>query len=388
MASADEKGEYLTLRVLDDLTSIEPATWDALVGAESPFLEWGWLASLEESGSVGGRTGWMPQHLALFARDRLVAACPLYVKHHSEGEFVFDYAWASAAERAGIRYYPKLVAAVPFTPAEGVRFLVAPGLDRAAVVRTFGGVLRDLCREHGISSVHVNFCRTDESEVLRELGYVERMGFQYKWRNRGYGTFDDYLADFRSKRRNQVKRERRELVEQGITIEALSGDAIPDALFATMFRVYLTTIDKLVWGRRYLRRGLFALLRERFRSRLCFVVARRGSEIVAGTFNVQKSGVFYGRYWGTFEELRHLHFNVCYYAAIEHCIRSGIERFEPGAGGEFKMLRGFDPEPTRSAHFIADQRLANAVARAVAAERSELELVIDEMRAQSQLKSE
>jgi predicted N-acyltransferase len=386
VSKSPENSETLTLKVLDGLSSVAPGEWDRLVGDESPFLEWGWLASLEESGCVGPRAGWRPQHLALYAGRRLVGACPLYLKGHSEGEFVFDYAWASAAERAGIRYYPKLVVAVPFTPAEGIRFLVDPGYDRRAIVRTLGQVLVDLCREHELSSVHVNFCRPEELEALREIGYVERTGFQYKWRNRDYGDFDGYLDAFRAKRRNQVKRERRELEEQDVTIAAQVGDEIPDELFAPMFDIYLTTIEKLVWGRRYLRPKFFELLRERFRANLCFITARRRGKLLAGTFNVQKSGVFYGRYWGTFEELRHLHFNVCYYAAIEHCIRSGLTLFEPGAGGEFKMLRGFDPEPTRSAHFIAEPRLARAVERFLRAEREEIEMIIGEMRGHSQIK--
>jgi predicted N-acyltransferase len=383
-----EEPAVFTLRVLTRLASdVRPEEWDALVGAESPFLEWGWLASLEEAGCVGGRTGWSPQHLALFENDeRLVAACPLYLKGNSEGEFVFDYAWANAAHRAGIEYYPKMLVGVPFTPATGLRFLVAPHLDRRGIVQALGKALRDLCDEHELSSVHVNFLADDEAEALADVGFVERSGFQYKWRNHGYHEFEDYLAALRHKRRKEVKRERRVLAEQGIEIETLVGDAIPDEIFAEMYRLYLTTVDKYVWGRRYLTPEFFDLIRERFRQNLCFLVARRHGEILAGTFNVQKSGVLYGRYWGTHEEVRHLHFNVCYYATIEHCIRSGIGRFEPGAGGEFKWLRGFDAEPTRSMHYLRDRRLGDAVARFLALERKEVESVIRGMGEQSQLK--
>jgi len=385
--SAPQTETLFTLRVLTSLASdVRPAEWDALVGDESPFLEWGWLASLEEARCVGGRTGWTPQHLALFQDDRLVAACPLYVKNNSEGEFVFDYAWANGAERAGIDYYPKMLVAVPFTPATGARFLVAPQLERAGVVRALGKALRELCDEHELSSVHVNFCNSDEATALADAGYVERHGFQYKWRNRSYDSFDAYLAALRHKRRKEIKRERRILEEQGVAIEALVGDAIPDALFEPMYQLYLTTVDKYFYGRRYLTKRFFDLLRERFRKNLCFIVAWRDGQLLAGTFNVQKSGVLYGRYWGTREELRHLHFNVCYYAAVEHCIRAGLERFEPGAGGEFKWLRGFDPEPTRSMHYVRDPRLADAVDRFLAAERREVAQVIRSMREQSQVK--
>lgn len=377
-----------TLRVLTQFPhDVRQDEWDALVGDESPFLEWGWLASLEEARCVGGDTGWSPQHLALFQDEKLVAACPLYLKTNSEGEFVFDYSWANAAHRGGIEYYPKMLVAVPFTPATGIRFMVAPHLDRPGIIRALGKALRDLCHEHEISSVHVNFCHEDEVEALADVGFLERKGFQYKWRNHGYGTFDDYLGALRHKRRKEIKRERRILGEQGVAIEALVGDDIPEELYPEMYRLYLTTVDKYVWGRRYMTPKFFELLRERFRKNLCFLFARQHGEIVAGTFNVQKSGALYGRYWGTHREMRHLHFNVCYYATIEHCIASNLERFEPGAGGEFKWLRGFDAEATRSMHYLRDPRLAEAVRRFVEGEREEISRVIDAMGERSQLKS-
>jgi len=359
----------LRVEILDGLASVVPGEWDALVGNGSPFLEWGWLASLEEAGCVGAETGWLPQHLALFDGDRLVGACPLYVKGHSQGEFVFDHGWADAAERAGLRYYPKLLVASPFTPAAGVRFLAAPGADRGGVVRALAGALQRVCREGPFSSVHVNFCLPDEVEALRDLGFEHRSGYQFQWVSRGWRTFDDYLDAFRSKRRNQIKRERRELAAQGVEIATYLGAAIPDELFAPMFELYATTVDKFHWGHRYLNAALFELLRRRWKERLCFVVARRDGAIVAGTVNVRKGDVLYGRYWGAFEDLRHLHFNVCYYAAVDLCLREGITRFEPGAGGAFKYLRGFDARRTDSMHFIDDPRLADAVRRYLAEER-------------------
>lgn len=389
MSQPEDEPPYFSVRLMTSLVSdVSREDWDALVGDGSPFLEWGWLASLEESRCVGGRSGWSPQHLGLFQDDRLVAACPLYLKTNSEGEFVFDWSWAEAAHRAGIDYYPKMLVGVPFTPATGVRFLVAPHLDRIAVVRMLGGALRDLCKENEVSSVHVNFCTPEEASALADVGFAERRGFQYKWRNHGYAGFDDYLGALRHQRRKEVKRERRVLAEQGVEIEAVAGDAIPDDLIGPMYELYLTTVDKYVYGRRYLTRRFFQLLGERFRKNLCFLVARRRGEILAGTFNVQKGGVLYGRYWGTREELRFLHFNVCYYATIEHCIRSGIERFEPGAGGEFKWLRGFDAEPTTSMHWVREPRLRAAVERFVAAEAAEVDRVIGAMRERSQIKDD
>jgi len=383
-----DEGQLFTLRLLTSLaTDVSREDWDALVGDGSPFLEWGWLASLEESRCVGGRTGWSPQHLAIFsADDRLVAACPMYLKTNGEGEFVFDWSWAQAAHRAGIDWYPKMLVAVPFTPVTGARFLVAPGVDRRSVVRILARALRGLCEENGLSSVHVNFCTPDEVEVLREEGWLEYRSHQYKWRNYGYETFEDWLGALRHKRRKQIRRERRELDEQDVRIEALCGDDIPPELFEPMYRIYATTVDKHTWGRRYLNPDFFALLAERFRHNLRFLVARRRGELVAGTFNVAKSGVLYGRYWGCFEELRFLHFNLCYYATIEHCIDTGIRRFEPGAGGDFKWLRGFDAEPTTSMHWVRDPRLFAALDRHFAAENAASDREIAALYEGSQLK--
>jgi hypothetical protein len=244
------------------------------------------------------------------------------------------------------------------------------------MVRLLGSSLMDLCKENELSSIHINFCSAAEAAVLEEVGYSRRLGYQFKWRNHDYDSFADYLSALKQKRRKEVKRERRILGEQGVEIQPLVGDQIPDDLFAQMYEIYLTTIDKYAWGRRYLTPEFFELLRQRFRHNLCFFTAMRGSQLIAGTFNVQKSGALYGRYWGTHEEVRFLHFNVCYYATIEHCIDAGLQRFEPGAGGEFKWLRGFDAEETRSMHWFADPRLGDAVSRFLVSERGEVERVI------------
>jgi predicted N-acyltransferase len=376
------------VEVYNRLSDIAPGDWDALVGNGLAFLEWGWLAALEESGCVGARTGWLPQHLTLWDGSRLIGACPLYLKSHSQGEFVFDHTWADAAQRAGIQYFPKLLVAVPFTPATGARFLAHPASDRTAIMRTLAGALTELCRENALSSVHVNFCLPDELEVLGQHKFHHRLGYQFQWTNPGWHSFDDYLAAFRSKRRVQIKRERREPANQGIEITAHAGEAIPDDIFDPMFRLYKATIDKLYWGRQYLNAEFFDLLRRRWKHRLVFFVARRRGNIVAGAVTVRKGDTLYGRYWGTFEDLRHLHFNVCYYASIEYCLREGLTRFEPGAGGEFKHLRGFDARPTHSAHYLADTRLARAVADYLARERQAVTREIDWLGEQSALKRE
>ncbi len=363
--------------LLEGVAEIAQDEWDALVADDSPFLEWGFLASLEQSGAVSGETGWGARPLVVREEGRLVAACPVYVKGHSEGEFVFDWGWADAAHRAGIDYYPKLLVGVPFTPVTGGRLLTAPGAPRPALLRTLAGALREICRANGLSGVHVNFCREDERDALEAEGFHPRLGLQYHWHNHGFDDFEGYLGSLRSKRRNQVRRERRELEAQDVEIEVLTGDAISTELAGPMFEIYRVTVDHHPYGRRYLNRPFFDLLHERFRDRLCHVVARQRGEIVAGAVNVQKGDALYGRYWGCFKELRHLHFNVCYYAGIEHSIRSGFTRFEPGAGGSYKQMRGFDAHPTWSAHYLADPRLDGAVARFLEEERREASETID-----------
>jgi len=365
------------IEMLEGVREAPRGEWDALVADESPFLEWGWLAALEESGAVSPETGWTPLPLVARERGKLVAASPLYLKQHSEGEFVFDWSWADAARRVGIDYYPKLLVGVPFTPVTGARFLTAKGADRDHWVRRLARTAREICSSNALSGVHVNFCRDDERAPLESAGFMPRLGFQYHWRNEGFRSFDDYLSSLRSKRRNQVRRERREMESQGISIERHVGAAIPDDLVARMFEIYQTTIEKNPWGRLYLNRRFFDLIGEHFRDRLCLIVARQRGEIVAGTLNVQKRDSLYGRYWGAFRELRHLHFNICYYAGVEHCIEAGLERFEPGAGGDYKQMRGFDAAPTWSFHYLADPRLSAAVERFLDLERAEARHAID-----------
>jgi len=374
------------IEIADSVSSLPRAEWDELVGDGSPFLEWDWLACLEESGAVGDGTGWTARPLVARREGRLVAACPLYVKGNSEGEFVFDFAWADAAIRGGIRYYPKLLVGVPFTPVSGQRILTASGEDRSLWIRRFAEKLRETCLANELSSVHVNFCLPEEIPPLEAAGFVRRLGIQYQWRNPGYGSFGDFLARFRSKRRNQILRERRDVRAAGVSIEILEGEAIPDELFPHMYRIYLSTLEGNPWGRQYLNERFFELLRERFRQRLCFIVARQGSEVVAGTLNVRKGAALYGRYWGALRPIRNLHFDVCYYSAVEHCIAERLERFEPGAGGDFKQVRGFDAQPTFSAHFLAEPRLARSVALHLETERAQVERGIAWIREQSALK--
>jgi len=378
------------IAVIERIRDVPREDWNALLAPDdSPFLDWDWLWAMEESKSAARNTGWSPCHLVvrIGPERKIAAACPLYLKSHSQGEFVFDHGWADAAERAGISYFPKLLVGVPFTPHTGRRFIVAAEYDRTRMIQVLGRALLQLCADNKLSSVHVNFCATDEAAALADLGFAERLGYQYHWINAGFTTFDDYLAQLKSKRRYAVRHERAALAGQGVEIRALAGDEIPDALFGPMYKIYLSTLEKLYWGRQYLTREFFNLMRDHFKRNLCFVCAYRGPELIAGTFNLEKSGVLYGRYWGAFEELKFLHFNVCYYAAIDHSIQRGVQRFEPGAGGEYKWLRGFNPALTRSMHYLAHPGLRKAVGSFLTRERRDVEAWIAEGQERGQLKA-
>lgn len=352
----------IELRVHASIRDIPEETWNGLGGvSEAPFLSWAFLDTLEQTGCVRHEAGWYPHHLSLHVEGRLVAAAPAYIKGNSEGEFVFDHGWASAAHRANIRYYPKLIVAVPFTPATAPRLLIAPGEDPAPLTEAFAAGLAQLVEKLKISSGHVLFPPEEQARALAETGLAHRYGLQFQWKNAGYATFDDFLARFSSKRRNQLKRERREMQNLGITIETLSGRDLTPPLVDAMYTFYLTTVDKFAWGRRYLNRAFFEEVVTRVPRGIEFVIAREAGRPIAGAFNMAGPEVLYGRYWGATEERPFLHFNVCFYHSIEQAILRKMTRFEPGAGGEHKLTRGFEPTITHSLHHLQDRRLDAAV---------------------------
>ena len=358
----------VSVRIVRSIAEISRETWNGLLDGGSPFMQWDWLEALEKTGCVEEETGWVPHHLVVERSGAIIGACPMYLKLHSMGEFVFDYEWADFAHRLGIEYYPKILVGVPFTPVTGARFLAAAS-EHPEMTELLGRALIEVARKNNISSVHVNFCPDEEADALQRVGFVRRVGLQFHWENQGYRSFDDYLASFRSDRRNKIKRERRSIAERGITIRVVEGAAVTREHLLTMFRLYKSHVDNLYYGRQYLTREFFDDLVERFSSHLCLIFAERSGRVIAGTFNVRGDSALYGRYWGAFEEEPFLHFNVCYYAAIEHCIRMGLARFEAGAGGSFKQLRGLEPQPTTSMHYIVDAKFGRAVERHLAQER-------------------
>jgi uncharacterized protein len=350
------------VKLLESIRDVPQASWDALVDEEAaPFLEWSWLDALESSGSVRPSTGWHPRHLTLWRGNHLVAAAPAYLKDDSHGEFVFDWSWATAAERVGLHYYPKLVVAAPLTPATGRRVLVAPGEERTARTAELMRAAVEYARSEGLSSLHVLFPTEEEATLLESEGFGIRHGVQYHFLNEGYANFEEVLARFTSKRRNQIRRERRATTEHHLQLQTLRGEALSGVDPDEVYRLYARTVDKFAWGRRYLTPAFFTRVLEHFRHRVEWVQAVRAGRVIAGAFNVAGPEALYGRYWGCFEEVPFLHFDVCVYQGMEETVSRGLKRFEPGAGGEHKLVRGFLPRITYSAHRIFHGPLDRAV---------------------------
>ncbi|MGH7827761.1 MAG: GNAT family N-acetyltransferase [Candidatus Binatia bacterium] len=376
----------ITVRIARNISEVSPHDWNVLAGETSPFMKWDWLDILERTGCVNDETGWLPHHVLLERGAKIIGACPMYLKLHSMGEFVFDYEWSDAAHRLGIQYYPKMLVGVPFTPVMGQRFLTAKREERSRLIGLMGQALKKIAHDNKISSVHVNFCLDDERQALEGAGFLARLGIQFHWQNHSFVSFDEYLGSFRSDRRNKIKRERREIMQQGISIRGVEGEDLTPSHMRTMFRLYKGHLDRLYYGRQYLTQEFFDETKRRFARHVCLMLAEREGKIIAGTFNIRDNAVMYGRYWGAFEDRAFLHFNVCYYSAIEHCIRLGLKRFEAGAGGSFKQLRGLDPEPTQSVHYFTDGKFRGAVERFLRQERAMVHQKREMLLERSQLK--
>lgn len=367
-----DTGPELSLTLHRGIAEIPAADWDACAGPDNPFVSHAFLLALEESGSATARTGWLPQHAAL--RDpagRLLACAPCYAKSHSQGEYVFDYAWANAYERAGGDYYPKLQVCAPFSPVPGPRLLVRP--DGGIGVEALGQGLAQACRQMNLSSVHVTFCRRAEWDALGEAGWLRRLGTQFHWQNQGYGSFDDFLGALASRKRKAIRKERREAAEAGFTLRTLRGHEITPRHWAAFHRFYRSTTDKK-WGRSaYLTQRFWPMLGEALGDRVVLMVAERDGEPVAGALNLLGTEALYGRNWGSIVDAPYLHFELCYYRAIDFAIEHGLPRVEAGAQGEHKIQRGYLPSPTHSAHWIAHPGLRDAVADFLERERPAME---------------
>jgi predicted N-acyltransferase len=367
-------GDRLEASVAEGVAAIDAATWDALAAPEAsgggrpidPFTTHRFLSALEISGSVGRGTGWQPRPVLIRAGGHAIAAAPVYAKTHSQGEYIFDHSWADAFMRAGGRYYPKLQVAVPFTPATGRRFLTAPGWEdagRAALLQTLAG----LARGADLSSVHATFCTRAEAEGAGP-DWLHRITQQYHWTNAGYGSFDDFLGALASRKRKAIRKERATAQGFGGTIRALTGDDLRPEHWDAFWTFYQDT-GRRKWGRPYLTRAFFDIIHQTMRDDILLVLAERDGRPVAGALNFIGRDCLYGRYWGCVEDHPCLHFELCYYQAIDWAIAAGLARVEAGAQGDHKLARGYLPAAVHSLHWIADPGFRAAVARYLEAER-------------------
>ncbi|MDX2054400.1 MAG: GNAT family N-acetyltransferase [Polyangiaceae bacterium] len=376
------------LRTHASISEIGKAAWDALLHPKDPpFLSYTWLSLLEKTGCVAPEKGWQPSHISLWEEGALVAVAPAYLKGNSEGEFVFDYSWAELShQRLGTPYYPKLLLAVPFTPASGPRLLVREGHDEAQLLQVLAHALERLVGELDCSSAHLLFPNRAQASILATTELLHRQGVQFHWTNYGYKSFDDFLARFSSKRRHQIRRERREVLASGLEIRVHTGPSITEEVVHAMYEFYADTVSKHYWGRHYLSREFFVEICTAMPESLHIVMAWEGGKPIGGAFNILGKDALYGRYWGARAERPFLHFEVCFYTGIEECIQRGLSIFEPGAGGEHKVARGFEPTATDSWHYLKHPVLARAVGDFVARERATIAQHIEAARAEGVLK--
>ncbi len=374
--------EQIEIRILTSLADIRADDWDACACPEDgrpidPFTTHRFLSALEVSGSVGTGTGWNPRHITAYLDNQLIAAAPAYAKSHSQGEYVFDHSWADAYMRAGGRYYPKLQLTVPFTPATGRRFLTRTGFETTGQSALVQGAVQ-LAAENQLSSLHITFCTEEEAEAGKEMGLMHRLGQQFHWVNDGYKTFDDFLTSLSSRKRKNIRRERKQAQDFGGTIHALTGDNITPDHLAAFWHFYQDTGARK-WGTPYLTRAFFNIAHETLRDDMLLVMAMRDGQWVAGALNFIGADTLFGRYWGCVEDHPALHFELCYYRAIDYAIEHGLTRVEAGAQGGHKLARGYMPVTIHSLHWIADDGFRAAVAQFLEHERDAVDEDIEVM---------
>lgn len=377
-STAFQTDSNLHQQVLRSLREVPPESWNRLIGDAFPFAEYDYLLALEEGQCVGIEPGWEPRYLTLWEGKQLQAACYLYRKTNSNGEYIFDWDWANAYQRYGQRYFPKLTSAVPFTPATGPKLLVAADASnpRRIQQQLLASAL-ELAQQEGCSSLHFLFIPAEEREIYEAAGLLLRHSFQFHWQNQGYVSFEDFLSRLRSKRRKEILRERRQVQEQGLEVILLRGEEIEPKLCRVMYDFYLTTIDRK-WAMPYLSYEFFQYIFTHFRDQLVLALARKQGRWVAGTINYQKGPHLFGRYWGCRQDFRSLHFELCYYRLIEYAIEQGVQRFEAGAQGAHKIQRGFLPNLTYSAHWIAHPAFHRAIGEFIEEEKRSIQSNIEE----------
>jgi uncharacterized protein len=366
-------------RFVDSIEAVAAADWDAVLASDYPFLKHAFLTALESSGAATRESGWQPRHLLIEQDGTLIGHMPLYLKYHSYGEYVFDWSWADAWHRNGLDYYPKLLSAIPFTPATGPRLSLLPHCDTAELREAAGRFLCEQAAESA-SSLHVLFTRMDEDGHWQQAGLSRRLAPQYHWFNRDYQSFDDFLATFSSRKRKSLRRERRLVAEAGVTLRRIEGPDISARHWQHFYHCYQMTYAKRSGHGGYLNQAFFASLGKTMPDHLLMVLAERDGEPIACALSFHDGETLYGRYWGCLREVECLHFEACYYQGIEYCIERGLSRFDPGAQGEHKIQRGFEPVETRSRHWIVDPRFRAAVDRFLQDERPAIERYLHDAR--------
>ena len=353
----------LEVKFLKSINEVTAEDWNAITGSDYPFMRYEFLHALEISGATCEKTGWVVHHAMVYQNQQWVAVMPLYLKYHSYGEYVFDFQWAEAYQRNGTDYYPKLISAIPFTPATGPRLCIKPGLKKEVVWEYLVEAIKKYSYAEKISSWHCLFPNEIESGELEPFGVPQRTGVQFHWFNNNYQTFDDFLLDFNSRKRKNLKKERKKVIDQNLKIERLEGCQITDEIWQRFYHFYQLTYAKRSGHGGYLGIEFFIELGRRMPEQLMMVLAKKNDRIIAAALSLKDSTTLYGRYWGCYEEYDFLHFEACYYQGIEYCIEQGLERFDPGAQGEHKIQRGFRPVYTYSNHFIRDERFRSAINR-------------------------
>lgn len=361
------KNEY-TIEIIGGISNVSASQWNSCAGKENPFVSFEFLSALEDSGSVSAETGWLPQHILIKDNKGLVvAAAPAYIKSHSYGEYVFDWGWADAFERAGGKYYPKLQVAVPFSPVTGPRLLIRPGGNADELFTVCTKALKGLAHSRGASSIHITFCTSGESQVLDLKGFLKRTGAQFHWHNQGYTNFDDFLAVLNSRKRKTIRKERL-LANSEVSFQVLSGVELKKEHMDSFYGFYLNTVDRK-WAHAYLKPQFFSMLRDRMSEKIVLIFAKHDGAAVGAALNILGTDTLYGRNWGCTERYKMLYFEACFYRAIEFAIENKLKKVEAGAQGPHKISRGYLPTETYSAHWIENPNLRDAVASFLTKER-------------------
>ncbi|MGB0844950.1 MAG: GNAT family N-acetyltransferase [Alphaproteobacteria bacterium] len=382
------KSEFI-IEVVQNLVEVDGAAWDACAGNENPFVSYNFLFALEESKSAVVGNGWLGQHVLLKSADTedLLGVVPLYLKNHSQGEYVFDHGWADAFERAGGQYYPKLQSCVPFSPVTGPRLMARKDtrFEASQIKNMLVRGMLEVGKRHGVSNLHVTFCENEDLPLFENEGFLPRYGHQYHWQNKGYSSFDDFLDELTSRKRKAIRKERKAVLDSGVELKTLTGDDLQTHNWDKFFEFYLDTGSRK-WGQPYLTREFFDQIHQTMKDRIALVVGFDEGEMICGALNMVGSNTIFGRNWGCLESVKHLHFEACYYQAIEFAIEHKLAKVEAGAQGHHKLQRGYLPTLTYSAHYLYDKGFSGAVSDYLVRERGAVLEDLDLMRAESPFK--